>query len=1206
MNVLHEFSVGGGTGYNPFNSTLLRNGNTLYGTTFQGGSQSYGVLFSIQADGSDYTKIYEWGGITGSGPNGDLILNGSTFYGVTRLGGASGKGVIYKLNTDGTGYTLLHQFTGGVNDGMQPFSGLTLSGSVLYGVTNRGGDSNLGTIYSINTDGTGFTLLHEFGGGSGDGSLPYSGVVYDSGVLYGSTYFGGGDDYGVIYSINANGTGFDVLQELNGDDQGAFPYGGLTLLSGTLYGTTLEAGLGTGVLFKIDTDGSDFSAVHNFNDAEDNGRYPLGKLQIENGIVYGMTREGGDNTYGILYSMNIDGSDMTTLHHFERDADDGGTPFSGVLKIDEELFGVTNAGGDDNLGTIFSYSLVVPDVTAPSLSLSALSPDPHTDNTPTLSGSTTDTESTISTVEFQMDGTGGSWTACIAGDGTFDELSETYSCTSSSLTDGAHTMYVRSSDSVANTSGNSTDPFIIDTVAPSISLSTVSPDPTTDTTPTISGTASDDYSVISSVEYQVDSTSGSWVACSSSDGAFDETSEAFTCTSSTLSQGSHALYVRSTDALSNSTDSNNYAIDSFEIDLDGPSITLNAVSPDPTVDTKPTITGTATDGALIVDYVQFQMDSTSGTWSDCLATDGAFDELSESFTCNVTVALTQAAHTVYVRSSDSSDNISQTSDEFTVDRTPSFLSADYPNEGLYIRQERPTFKFRASSGSVSQFESYSLDVRHSDNTGFTISGIPVDSPRVSTSRYTITSSGFDDGEDDNDYIYITSKSSSDWDDNAHDGRLKEGGNTWIMTAYESNGNSISTGHTFVVDSTRPKLEDVSTPTLGLIDNYLLSTQTQPNISFTFSDNIAPDRFTVEIYKQNYFLAIETGRTLVLSESISPTLLEDQLSVGISYQTKSSLPYGKYLFVLTGYDKAGNNSEISSLSLQLLSRSAAELLLKKPIKVTEPFSLPELEKKAILRREREARSLEEFIRDIKKSTDQIDSRLLTVASNVYQPIRTIAIIAQTSILEFVSNLDSTVSQVAQYIGIPPYIKTHTQPFEERIITLRKNDHSTLTNRQQPPNLSTEIIKEKIRQEHAPTNLRIQEIFSAASTTVHSLGEPVNNVQDFASRVSNGAQTFYAIVFDIEPTVISNVTIEDIQADSVTVTWETNHPATGKVNYGPTLSFGEEIHLAKYEKTHKAELKGLTPGKKYFFEVMSHGKNYTYDSFYTVETLIEERE
>ena len=102
--------------------------------------------------------------------------------------------------------------------------------------------------------------------------------------------------------------------------------------------------------------------------------------------------------------------------------------------------------------------------------MTALTPDPNSDNTPTLSGTATETIGTVSNVQFQMDATSGSWSACTADDEAFDEASEAFTCTvASALSDGSHTIYVRATDSNNNTTSNanaSTDSFTIDTTVP--------------------------------------------------------------------------------------------------------------------------------------------------------------------------------------------------------------------------------------------------------------------------------------------------------------------------------------------------------------------------------------------------------------------------------------------------------------------------------------------------------------------------------------------------------------------------------------------------------------------------------------------------------------------------------------------------------------------------------------------------------------------
>jgi len=48
------------------------------------------------------------------------------------------------------------------SDGAGPQAGLILSGTTLYGTASQGGSSGYGTVFAVNTDGTGFTTLHTF------------------------------------------------------------------------------------------------------------------------------------------------------------------------------------------------------------------------------------------------------------------------------------------------------------------------------------------------------------------------------------------------------------------------------------------------------------------------------------------------------------------------------------------------------------------------------------------------------------------------------------------------------------------------------------------------------------------------------------------------------------------------------------------------------------------------------------------------------------------------------------------------------------------------------------------------------------------------------------------------------------------------------------------------------------------------------------
>ncbi len=212
------------------------------------------------------------------------------------------------------------------------------------------------------------------------------------------------------------------------------------------------------------------------------------------------------------------------------------------------------------------------DTTPPTVLITALPGDPTNDNTPTFTGTATDTESNISSVEYKVDA--GSWIAATASDGAFDSLSEGYTFTTAALSDGARTVYVRATDSatIPNTTAEAnyaTDSFTVDTTAPSVTLAALTPDPTDDNTPTFTGWATDPLTNITSVEYKVDD--GSWTAATAVDGSFTNAlNEQYTFTTPTLADGAHTVYVRATDSANNTTAEADYASDSFTVDTGAP------------------------------------------------------------------------------------------------------------------------------------------------------------------------------------------------------------------------------------------------------------------------------------------------------------------------------------------------------------------------------------------------------------------------------------------------------------------------------------------------------------------------------------------------------------------------------------------------------------------------------------------------------------
>src|SRR6266567_3629382 len=215
----------------------------------------------------------------GADPYAALIISGNTLYGTVVGGGSSGNGTVYKVITNGTGFTNLHSFTAlpeprphTNSDGAYPIAGLitNLSGNTVYGTASEGGKSGNGTVFAVNTDGTGFTNLYSFTASSrdssgaytnSDGSFPNS-LILSVNILYGTADGGGDSGGGTVFKINTDGSGFKTLYNFGPictnalgvytNSGGAIPLARLFLSGNTLYGTAQIGGSsGNGTVFSI-------------------------------------------------------------------------------------------------------------------------------------------------------------------------------------------------------------------------------------------------------------------------------------------------------------------------------------------------------------------------------------------------------------------------------------------------------------------------------------------------------------------------------------------------------------------------------------------------------------------------------------------------------------------------------------------------------------------------------------------------------------------------------------------------------------------------------------------------------------------------------------------------------------------------------------------------------------------------------------------
>ncbi len=246
------------------------------------------LLFILSGlSGCSNPPRYDSPGLDGTcNPRGKLVLSGHTLYGTTSAGESwlsSANGAVFKINTDGSGFTVLHRFVMAINpaytnrDGSAPMAGLVLSGDWLYG---------------------GFAARRKAAAAkavlSSQGAKPMAG-------------------------ISPSCTGSMEAMQLPGS------MAGLVLSGDTLYGTTQRGGHNEGVVFKVNTDGNGFAVLHAFTKVEgehgltnSDGAFSQSELALSTGPLRRTTWSGGSGCAGTVFKVNTDGADFKVLHGFAK------------------------------------------------------------------------------------------------------------------------------------------------------------------------------------------------------------------------------------------------------------------------------------------------------------------------------------------------------------------------------------------------------------------------------------------------------------------------------------------------------------------------------------------------------------------------------------------------------------------------------------------------------------------------------------------------------------------------------------------------------------------------------------------------------------------------------------------------------------------------------------------------------------------------
>ena len=327
-------------------------------------------------------------GSDGGTPYGGLVADDSgALYGTTYTGGTinrhcpGGCGTVFRVapnNGEGWALQTIHSFTGYPTDVSHSFAKVTFDAmGNLYGTASDGGqkEPHYGGVFKLSPANSGWneSVIHSFAYHNAGGIKPFGGVTLYKGVLYGTTVWGGGYDFGTVFSLTPEKNGqWKEKAILTFPDEAGEPEIDLIVddrkkkcCHGNLYGSIHTDPYGGGEVFKLIPGGESWSEKF---------LAPVGAstLTIDSqGTLYGTIWVGGstkcDRGCGSVFELRFvanQGWQLTTLYQFQGGSD-GYSPSAGlVFDTAGNLYGTTTYGGigpckefgNTGCGTVFKLS----------------------------------------------------------------------------------------------------------------------------------------------------------------------------------------------------------------------------------------------------------------------------------------------------------------------------------------------------------------------------------------------------------------------------------------------------------------------------------------------------------------------------------------------------------------------------------------------------------------------------------------------------------------------------------------------------------------------------------------------------------------------------------------------------------------------------------------------------------------------------------
>jgi uncharacterized repeat protein (TIGR03803 family) len=333
------------------------------------------------------------------GPDGSLpesalaIAPGGALYGTTYNGGISAQGTVFSLAPPASSVgawteTQLYLFKNGT-DGAWPTAIVRAPNGVLYGLTSgyAEGEPTVSTAYSLTPPAAPggawiFQTIYTF---TNTNIIEPVSLVLVEGVLYGTSFMGGISPFcqefygcGTFFSLTppANPDAMwdaRILYSFPGGNQAAWPEQVVPGPGGSFYGMASQFDIcptGCGEVFQLTPHASPGGSwthkqLYAFTNANGDGQGWGGMALGSDGVIYGVTNAGGTNQQGTVFSLtppvSPGGAWTEAILYRFGEAGDGVSPNAPpVVDSHGVIYGTTGAGGNQTCGCGVVFAMLPP------------------------------------------------------------------------------------------------------------------------------------------------------------------------------------------------------------------------------------------------------------------------------------------------------------------------------------------------------------------------------------------------------------------------------------------------------------------------------------------------------------------------------------------------------------------------------------------------------------------------------------------------------------------------------------------------------------------------------------------------------------------------------------------------------------------------------------------------------------------------------